>query len=57
MEKKCRQHFPETMQTISTVPTIWKVLFSILYWIIALGFFFATMARNMEIPESLSRYA
>ena len=47
--------FIRSLQTISTVPTIWKVLFSIIYWIIALGFFFAMMARNMEIPESLSR--
>lgn len=47
--------FIRSLQTISTLPSPWKILFAVLYWIVALGFFFSMMAREVEIPESLSK--
>lgn len=47
--------FIRSLQTLAGLPTPWRILFGILYWVVALGFFFAMMARNIDIPEALSR--
>lgn len=47
--------FVRSLQLLSDVPALWRVLFIVLFWVVALGFFFAMMARNIELPEGLSR--
>lgn len=47
--------FIRALQTLSSLSIGWKALFSICYWIAAFALVFSLFARNVEIPETLSR--
>ena len=47
--------FIRTLQQISSLPLGWKILFSILFWMVATAMFLSIGMRNIEIPQSLSR--
>lgn len=47
--------FIRTLQQISSLPLVWKILFSIIFWAIAVSMFLSFGMRNVEIPPTLSR--
>lgn len=47
--------FIRTLQQISSLPLGWKILFGVLFWMVATAMFLSIGMRNIEIPQSLSR--
>lgn len=47
--------FIRGLQTIAGAPTVWKIAYAIIFWIVALGFFLTMAARDADIPEHISR--
>lgn len=47
--------FIRTLQQISSLPLVWKILFGIIFWTIAISMFLSFGMRNVEIPPTLSR--
>lgn len=47
--------FIRTLQQISSLPLVWKILFGIIFWTIAVSMFLSIGMRNVEIPPTLSR--
>ena len=47
--------FIRALQTLSALPLVGKLTFSIAYWIAALSLVFNFFVRNVELPESLSQ--
>ena len=46
--------FIRTLQQLSAVPIVWKILLGILFWAIALSMFLSMGLRHVELPEWLS---
>lgn len=47
--------FIRTLQQISSLPFVWKILFGIIFWVVAISMFLSIGMRNVEIPPTLSR--
>lgn len=47
--------FIRTLQQISSLPLVWKILFGIIFWAIAVSMFLSFGMRNVEIPPTVSR--
>jgi hypothetical protein len=47
--------FIRTLQQISSLPLVWKILFGIIFWVVAISMFLSIGMRNVEIPPTLSR--
>ena len=47
--------FIRTLQQISSLPLVWKILFGIIFWVVAISMFLSIGMRNAEIPPTLSR--
>lgn len=47
--------FVRSLQQMSGVPMVWKVIFGVLFWLLALSIFIAIGARNTDMPEAVAR--
>lgn len=44
-----------TLQQMASAPSLWKVIFSIIFWLCVVALFIAIGARNIALPEILAR--
>ena len=47
--------FIRTLQQMASAPSLWKVIFSIIFWLCVVALFIAIGTRNIALPEVLTR--
>ena len=47
--------FVRSLQQLSSLPILWKVVYGVVFWLVALALFVVLGARNMDVPEALAR--